>query len=326
MTESGPTIAVTGAAGYIGSRIVDRIQTEYPDWSITAIDNYYKGELREIGEVPVDAVDIRDRARLEEALAGSDLIMHLAAVSGVDDCDTEPELAYEVNVQGTSHVAWHCAKTGAGLIFPLSMGVLGDPATFPITVDLPRNPLNWYSRTKFLGERIIDAFATNTFPAHLLMKSNVYGDHIIDGHTISKSTVINFFVDRAIAGAPLTVYEPGTQARNYLHVKDAATAYLRSATRILDARAAGETGAQQYEIASDEDPAIMTVAERVQAITAEITGREPPIELVDNPRGNETLVGEFGVDTTRAREELDWQPTRSIDDSIRSLVERRTGD
>ncbi len=327
MTEAteSPTVAVTGAAGYIGSRIVDRVQATRPDWSITAIDNFYQGTVREIGAVTVEHVDIRDRSRLEAALDGADIVMHLAAISGVDDCDEQPEDAYEVNVQGTANVAWHCRQTGAGCVFPFSMGVLGDPESFPITADQPRDPLNWYSRTKLLGEQLIETVADGSFPAHLLMKSNVYGDHEIDGHTVTKGTVINFFVDRALAGDPLTVYEPGTQARNYVHVTDIARAYLRSADHLVDQLAAGETGARKYEIASDEDPSVMTVAEHVRDITAEETGREPTVTLVENPRGNETLVSEFAIDTSRAREELGWEPTHTVKDSIRTLVRDRSG-
>jgi UDP-glucose 4-epimerase len=139
-------------------------------------------------------------------------VCHLAAISGVDDCDWSPDLAYEVNVTGMNNVAWFCRKTGASLAFPFSMAVLGDPEEFPIAADQPRNPLNWYGRTKLLGERAIEAFTDGSFLAHLFLKSNLYGEHIVDRTEVGKPTVINFFVNRALAGETLTVYEPGTQA------------------------------------------------------------------------------------------------------------------
>lgn len=320
-----PTIAVTGAAGYIGSRVIKRLQEEYPDWDIIALDNFYLGTIREIGDVTVNHVDIRNRERLETALAGSDIVMHLAAISGVDDCDTNQDLAYEVNVQGTENVAWFCRKSGAGLVFPFSMAVLGDPETFPITTELPRDPMNWYGRTKLLGERAIETLAEGAFPAHLLLKSNLYGEHQIDGQRVSKGTVINFFVNRAFSEEPLTVYEPGTQSRNYIHVKDVANAYLRSAERLLEQLADGDTGTRAYEIAGDEDPSVMTVAELVQSIAAE-AGVETAVTLVENPRSGETLVDEFTVDTTRAREELGWQPTRTVEATVREQIRARRTD
>lgn len=317
------SIAVTGAAGFIGSRVVDRIQQAHPEWELTAIDNFYLGEVREIGDLTVEHVDIRDRDRLADALAGSDVVMHLAAVSGVDDCTENSDLAYETNVVGTHNVAWFCRKSGAAMVFPFSMAVLGDPGSFPITVDQPRDPMNWYGRTKVLGEQAIETYADGAFPAHLFLKSNLYGSHRVGDRIVSKGTVINFFLGRLLEGETLTVYEPGTQARNYIHVKDVARAYVRSAERLAEQLAAGETGVERYEIASDEDPSVMTVAEAIEDIAGEY-GLDADVELVENPRaGDETLVSEFGVDTSAARERLGWEVRHSIEETVRQRLDRR---
>lgn len=317
------SIAVTGAAGFIGSRVVDRLQQAHPEWELTAIDNFYLGDVRAVGDVTVEHVDIRDRDRLEDALAGSDVVMHLAAVSGVDDCTENADLAYETNVVGTNNVAWFCRQTGAALVFPFSMAVLGDPQSFPITVDQPRDPMNWYGRTKVLGEQAIETDADGAFPAHLFLKSNLYGSHRVGDRIVSKGTVINFFLGRLLEGETLTVYEPGTQARNYIHVTDVARAYVRSAERLAEQLAAGETGVERYEIASDEDPSVMTVAERIQSIAGEY-GLDADVELVENPRaGDETLVSEFGVDTSTARERLGWEVRHTIEETVRERLDRQ---
>ena len=320
------TVAVTGAAGYIGSRVVHKLQEEHPEWEIIALDNFYLGTIREIGDVTVQHVDIRDRDRLEDTLSGADIVMHLAAISGVDDCDQQSDLAYEVNVQGTENVAWFCRKTGAALAFPFSMAVLGDPAEFPITVDLPRDPLNWYGRTKLLSEQSIRTYAEDAFPAHLFLISNLYGEHTIGTEQVSKGTVINFFINRVFSDEPLTVYEPGTQSRNYIHVKDVANAYIRSAEQLVAQLDRGETGARAYEIASDEDPSVQAVGELVQSIASEEAGIDTEVRLVENPRSGETLVDEFAVDTSRTKSELGWEPTRTVEETIRSLIRKRSSE
>jgi len=319
MSEA-PRVVVTGAAGYIGSRLVADLQAAHPDWELAALDNFYLGDVREIGDVVVEEVDIREPAALEAALDGADAVVHLAAISGVDDCEADPDLAHETNVVGTERVAWFCRQTGAAMLFPFSMAVLGDPHEFPITVDHPRDPLNWYGRTKYLSERDIQGYAEGAFPAIQFMISNLYGHHRVDGRRISKGTVINFFVERALAGEPLTVYEPGTQSRNFVHVSDVARALARGVEHALDLRAAGETGSREYTVGTDDVLSVHRVAELVQSAVAAETGAEPPIELVENPRADETLVPEFAVDTTATRATLGWSPQRTVADAVADLV------
>jgi UDP-glucose 4-epimerase len=202
------------------------------------------------------------------------------------------------------------------------MAVLGDPETFPITVDHPRDPLNWYGRTKLLGEQAIRSYADGPFPAHLFLVSNLYGEHELDGTRVSKPTVINFFASRVADDEPLTVYEPGTQSRNFIHVKDVARVYVRSAERLLAQRDAGETGAQAYEVATTEDPSVMTVAERVAEIAEEELGVSPEVKLVENPRGSsETLVEDFSVDISTMKADLGWEPQYRVDTSIWELLQ-----
>jgi len=324
-TSEPPHVAVTGAAGYIGSRVIYELQQTHPNWEITAIDNFYLGTVQSVGDVDIEHVDIRNQDRLEAALDGADVVMHLAAISGVDDCEEKQDLAYEVNVQGTDNVAWFCRKTGAALIFPFSMAVIGDPQEFPITIDHPRDPLNWYGRTKLLNERDIETYADGAFPAHQFMISNLYGSHEIDGQTVSKGTVINFFVNRALAGETLTVYEPGTQSRNFIHVKDVARAYVDSCERLLEQLDRGETGVEKYEIASDEDPGVHTVAELVSDIAASVADIDADVELVENPRGDdETLVDSFPVDTDRTADVLGWTPEHDVESAIRTALESTT--
>jgi UDP-glucose 4-epimerase len=320
MSTQTPTIAVTGAAGYIGSCAVKHLRNDHPDWTVTALDNFYLGDVREIGDVSVEHVDVRDRGRLERALDGADIVMHLAALSGVPDCENRRDLAHEVNVQGTENVAWYCRKTGTGLVFPFSMATIGDPVEFPITTEHPRDPLNWYGRSKLLNERAIETLAEDSFQAHLFLKSNLYGDHEIDGERVSKGTVTNFFLDRALAGETLTVHEPGSQSRNYIHVEDVARAYVRSAERMTDQLDADETGVEKYELSSNEDPSVMEIAELVARVASEERDIDVDIDLIENPRTSETLVDRFPVDATRTHDTLGWRVERSLEATVRERL------
>ena len=320
------TVGVTGAAGYIGGNVLHRLQQAHPEWNVVAADNFYGGTTQEVADVKVDHVDIRNRRDFISTFGDVDVILHLAAISGVDDCMENPEMTYETNVIGTEHVAKLCYEEGIGLVFPASMAILGDPESFPITPGRQRDPLNWYARTKVLGEKGIEGFAPDNFPAHVFVKSNLYGEYAIDGETVSKGTVINFFVGRALEEETLTVYEPGTQARNFIHVVDVARAYVRSAERMQEQLQKGETGVDHYLLASDEDLSVREVAETVRTIAAESAGLDPNIELVENPRSAEAMVERFTVDTSKTRDQLGWKPKRTVEESIRRLIVEGTRD
>jgi UDP-glucose 4-epimerase len=96
--------------------------------------------------------------------------------------------------------------------------------------------------------------------------------------------------------------------------------YVRSAERLLEQRAIGITGAETYEIAGREDMSVMSVAEIVQEVSEAEIETEVDIELVENPRQDETMVEEFGVDISVAETELGWQPEESIRESVRELL------
>jgi UDP-glucose 4-epimerase len=198
------------------------------------------------------------------------------------------------------------------------MAVLGDPQSFPITADQPRDLLSWYGRTKTIGEESIKTFADGALPAHLLLKSNLYGEHVVDDTIISKPTVINFFIDRALSGEILTVYEPGTQARNFVHVKDVAKAYVRSVEQLLKQVSREEPGVVTYGIAGKEDMSVIEVAQIVQE-TAQTQGLDVEIEYTNNPRSDETLVEQFPVDTSRAKNQLSWERSQIVSGSVRNL-------
>jgi UDP-glucose 4-epimerase len=180
--------------------------------------------------------------------------------------------------------------------------------------------LNWYGRTKLLGERSIEVFADGAFPAHMFLKSNLYGEHVVDGTEVGKPTVINFFVNRALAGETLTVYESGTQARNFVHVKDVARVYVRSAERLVEQLERRETGTETYEIASNEEMSVMEVAEIVQEAARADRGIDTDVVLVENPRSSETMMEEFGVDTSAVKKRLGWNRTENVAQAVSRLL------
>lgn len=300
-------IAVTGAGGYVGAGLSAKLMKKGHE--VIMLDNFYNSQVSDIGGVEIIWADVRDRCEVEQIIKRCDVVVHLAAISGVVDCEKYPDKAYDVNVTGTSNIAWICRKHGIDLIFPSSMAVVGNPKQLPIKADHPRDPLNVYGFTKVAGEKIVETFSKNSFNALVFVKSNLYGEYWLDGKKISKRTVINIFVDKARKGENLTVHKPGTQARDFIHVLDVIDAYLLAIENIPE-------GFNILTLASGECLSVLDIAKLVK------DNSPSPIEidLVENPRKNETHTENFEVDTEDIRKLLGFKAKRSVEGEIKSLL------
>jgi len=308
------TVGITGAAGYIGSAVGSLLLEAGHD--LVALDNFQAPKVESIGGCRIEEVDIRNRQAVRTAFDGVDAVMHLAAISGVPDCQGNPEAAFDTNVTGTENVAWCCRERGLPLLFAGSMAILGDPVEFPISPDHPRRPVNLYGRTKQMSEDDVHALAEDSFPAMVLMKSNIYGHHWINGERIGKGTVINKFVNLAREGRPLTVYKPGSQARDFIHLQDVARAYEHALEVVLN----GEPGAQTVTIGSGECLTVMELAESVQRIGCEVLDAEPEIAVFENPREHETVTEDFTIETETAQNVIGFEAKRSVDEAVREML------
>jgi UDP-glucose 4-epimerase len=306
------TVGITGAAGYIGSRVCSELKDSY---TIVPIDNFHKGEVRHINEIQVIEADIRNKKAMERLL-DVDCIAHLAAIPGVEPCNIDKDFVYDVNVIGTEVVAEICQEHSIPLIFASTFGVIGDPQYFPIDENHPTNPMHWYGQTKFQGEQLISRLSEDHFPSYLLRKSNVYGTHTVDGEIISKPTVINRFVEAVCTGNPLLIYEPGTQARNFLHVKDAAHSYSLAVSHIFKAPNTPEV----FCIASTESVSIREAAHIIMSVAEEFD-LSPSIEEKKNPRV-ETLVEDFSITIQKAHTILGFSPRYTIERAVREMIEK----
>jgi dTDP-4-dehydrorhamnose reductase len=119
-----------------------------------------------------DELDVTDSARTNEAIAGVDVVVHLAAMTDVDRCEREPQLAEQVNGAGSRNVVAAARAAGARVIGVSSDYVFDGTATGEYSeADQPR-PLSVYGRTKLAGEQALLEAGENT----VIRTSWVYGD------------------------------------------------------------------------------------------------------------------------------------------------------
>lgn len=312
------TIGVTGAAGFIGGALVPYLA--HRGHRLRLVDNL-TGPLQVLhANHPVERVDILDD-RAWSILESADVVLHLAAVSGVMACADDPVGSRAVNIDGTRKLVHRCREAHKPLAFASSFAVVGIPERLPITEATPPRPTHEYARQKAEGEELVRAAAGPDGAAvGVLRMSNVYGRYAAEGRTVAKGNVLNAFAKQAAEEGVLKVSAPGTQRRDYIHLFDVLAHWEALARYLATPGRARE--AHVFNAASAESATVLDIAGKV---TSHWRNRFPdrPIEtrIVPNPRGAiELLQPEFEVDRRWTEHELSVRCAHTLEGSIDGLL------
>jgi UDP-glucose 4-epimerase len=289
-------LGITGAGGFIGRRLAVRAEEE--GHTLVLVDRVPHPRLPTITADYWDAEPLR-------ALAGCEVVLHLAAISGIVACDQNPALARRVNIEGLCHLAEALEAQGRPMVFASSFSVVGEPRVQPIPEETPYAPLNEYARQKVAGEMVTRSLGARGIVVRM---SNIYGSYELDGTVHRKGNVITLFAQQARSGR-LRLHAPGTQARDFLHVEDAVEIWLAAARYAPTAR----EGATILHAASGEMWSVRELADEVQRLLPERVSEE----LVANPRV-ESVVPEFAVAVERTQKLLGVRPKHRVKDVLRA--------
>jgi nucleoside-diphosphate-sugar epimerase len=165
----GKKILLTGAKGLIGSALCVSLQNA--GFRTIGVD------LRSSGEEEVVYGDIRDSHLIDKLVEGCSGIVHLAGVSRVIAGEQNPELCWDVNVNGTHAVLAAALKATSRpwVIYASSREVYGQQAKLPVTEQAPLLPLNVYAKSKVAAEQAVMAYKAKGLQSAILRFSNVYG-------------------------------------------------------------------------------------------------------------------------------------------------------
>jgi UDP-glucose 4-epimerase len=220
---------VTGGAGFIGSNIVGLLIER--GHHVTVLDNLSSGYRQNVPSserVRFVEGDVRDAAALEEAVAGSDTIFHLAASVGNARSIAHPVDDSEINVIGSVRLLEAARRHGVRkLVYSSSAGIFGELKTLPIAEDHPVEPDTPYGASKLAAEKLCLAYS-KLYPIECvcLRYFNVYG---VRQRYDAYGNVIPIFVHLALRGQQLTVHGDGEQTRDFVNVRDVAEANYRAA-------------------------------------------------------------------------------------------------
>lgn len=312
-------VGITGGTGYVGGRLAQ-----------TLTSHGFKVRLVDDGSGPVRAEDpsyplLRDSFASDKSfewLKECDVILHLAARSGVVACARDPEGTWKVNVDGTGRLVEFCRREHIPVAFASSFSVVGVPEKLPIREGTPPRPTHAYSKHKAEGERLVRSLkASEDAYGAVVRMSNIFGAYEIQGKRITKGNVLNLFVEQAFSGGPLKVFAPGTQRRDYVHIDDVATHWEAVARYLLKDDHRGEV--PTFCVASGESLTVLELSKLVLSAWEKIHPEKGRLsaEVVENPRADlEILHTEFSIDPEWTRRTLGVRCQKSLKDGILELL------
>jgi UDP-glucose 4-epimerase len=296
-------VLVTGGAGFIGSHLVERLVAAGE--RVAVLDDLSRGQRAWLHpEAELHQLDIRDDAALTRAVAQTapEVVVHLAAMHFIPAVDGAPELAQDVNVNGTRMLLDALRQRPPELLLFASTGAVYPDRRGPIDETCAPQPLDLYGRTKLEGERLVAEFEASAGTRCVVARIfNVVGRRETNAHVVPE-----------LIGQLLRENEPVRLGnleprRDYTDVVDVAAGLHR----LLSAN----SGATTFNLGSGHS---VSVAELVH-VCEQVLGR--PIALETEPRRRRSQDrAELVADPRLLRETTGWQPTRSLRETLSELL------
>jgi UDP-glucose 4-epimerase len=308
----GARVLVTGGAGTIGSTIVDQLVSTGAA-QIDVMDNLVRGRVENLapavatGRVRLVEGDLRDRDLVHDLTSGADLVFHQAAIR-ITQCAEEPRLALEVLVDGTFNVLEAAAEHHVDkLVLASSASVYGLAEEFP-TPERHHHHNNdtFYGAAKSFNEGMARSFRAMSGLDYVALRYfNVYGPRM-DVHGLYTEVLVRW-MERIADGLPPLIFGDGAQTMDFVYTVDIARA------NILAAQSDVREGV--YNIASSEETSLLGLAEALlRAMDSEVGIEHGPARAVNG-------VTRRLADIAAARHDLGWQPTTTLEQGLRALVE-----
>lgn len=304
---SKKTAVVTGAAGFLGSHLSDRLLAE--GYRVIGIDNLLTGNLRNIEHLTgnTDFEFIRhDVTNFINVPGDVHLVFHMASPASPIDYLQLPIQTLKVGSLGTHNALGLAKAKQATFLIASTSECYGDPLIHPQREDYwgnvnPIGPRGVYDEAKRFAEAMTMAYHRyHQVDTKIVRIFNTYGPRM----RLEDGRVVPAFIGQALQGQPLTVFGDGSQTRSFCYVSDLIDGIFRLSQ------------SNYHEPVNIGNPGEMTVLQFAKAILA-MTGSKSDIDFrplpVDDPKVRQPDIG-------LARKLLAWEPKVSFDEGIEKTV------
>ncbi|MDA0256949.1 MAG: NAD-dependent epimerase/dehydratase family protein [Chloroflexi bacterium] len=307
MSDSGQTVLVTGAGGFVGRHLTARLVAD--GWRTVATDVTRQPTAPATphadGNLTRRTLDVRDAAAVAALIEEThpDVVFHLAAQASVTESMLEPLEDVATNVLGTMNIA--IASIGAGVrrivYFSTGGALFGEPSYQPVDEEHLPQPTSVYGASKVAAELYLAALtAESATTVSVLRPGNIYGP--TQDHRRAYG-VVGIFAGRMLRGESVTIFGDGDESRDYVYVDD-----------IVEAALAAASG----------EPATCIISSGVATTTRhlfELVAAETAYTLP--PRFEPARPGEIRgitLSSRHAQERWGWTPRTSIEEGVRRSV------
>jgi UDP-glucose 4-epimerase len=306
----GRKFLIAGGAGFIGSHFTDRLLCDRGVEAVTLYDNFSSGREWHYAHHAHDRRlrvvhgDVKDLAALERAMAGHDVVIHLASNPDIARAAVEPDIDFREGTYLTQQVVEAMRRTRASrLLYASGSGVYGDLGDHEAEEDFgPLVPVSTYGASKLAGEALIASYcAMFDLTACAFRFGNVVGPRQTHG--------VGFDFIRRLRARPecLRILGDGQQSKSYIHVEDVLEA-------VLQAHEKTTKNFETYNVATGD---YITVTE-IARLAIEVAGLSPDqvrLEYTGGDRGWKGDVPVVRLNTERIRS-LGWTSKRNTSQAL----------
>ncbi len=300
-------IVISGAAGFIGSHLCDRLLADGHE--VLGLDNFITGRRRNIlhlAHEPRFEFREHDINQPCEIAGPVGAVLNAASLASPKDYLAYPIETLDVGSLGTRRMLDLAVEKGARFLLTSTSECYGDPAVHPQVESYwgnvnPVGPRSCYDESKRYAEALTMAYhRVHGLRTTIARIFNTYGPRM----KLDDGRVVPSFLDQALHGRPLTVYGDGSQTRSFCYVSDMVEGLCR--LMMSDER-------YPVNLGNPQELTILEFAERIQRLTGTTTGIEFRDLPVDDPKQRQP-------DISKARAVLGWSPRVELEDGLQRTV------